>query len=226
MGDGQVAAPETRGSRRVSGSTLSDRGVARRREAGMGRRAEVLPASRQGRFERLRRSDLLYDLAKLIAVGAIYYVAARLSLRLALVHKNVTPLWAPAGIAVVAFLVLGRRIWPGIALAAFLVNAPISTNPLAAAATAGGNTIAPLVAAELLHRVHFRLEMDRLRDAASIVFVAALASMLLSASIGAGTLVLSGAIAERQFFTAWGVWWTGDAMGVLVVAPFLLSLLL
>src|SRR6266704_2769507 len=33
------------------------------------------------------------------------------------------------------------------------------------------------------------------------------------------------AIPARQFLSAWAVWWTGDAMGVLVVAPFLLSLL-
>src|SRR5439155_26140491 len=43
---------------------------------------------------------------------------------------------------------------------------------------------------------------------------------------GTGTLVLSGAIPGRQFLSAWAVWWTGDAMGVLVVAPFLLSLFL
>ncbi len=48
--------------------------------------------------------------------------------------------------------------------------------------------------------------------------------MLISASVGAGTLVLSGAISANGFPAAWAVWWTGDAMGVLVVAPFLLSL--
>jgi len=125
----------------------------------------------------------------------------------------------------VAFLVLGRRVWLGIALGALLVNAPISSSPAAAAATAAGNTIAPFVAAELLRRVGFRREIDRLRDAIAIVFLAALSSMLISATVGAGTLLLSGAIPAGDFPGAWAVWWTGDAMGVLVVAPFLLSLL-
>ncbi|MGH2554526.1 MAG: MASE1 domain-containing protein [Actinomycetota bacterium] len=174
--------------------------------------------------DRVIGSAFLTGAIKLILVAAAYYVAARLSLRLALIEENVTPLWPPTGIALVAFLVLGRGMWPGIALAAFLVNLPISTNVLAAAATAIGNTLAPLIAAQLLLRVGFRNELGRVRDAVAIVSIALL-SMLLSASIGAGTLVLSDAIDAGEFPAAWSVWWTGDAMGVLVVAPFLLSLL-
>jgi integral membrane sensor domain MASE1 len=36
-----------------------------------------------------------------------------------LVHKQVTPLWPPTGIAIVCLLVYGVRVWPGIALGAF-----------------------------------------------------------------------------------------------------------
>jgi PAS domain S-box-containing protein len=157
-------------------------------------------------------------------VGALYYLAARLSLRLALIERNVTPLWPPTGIAVVAFLLLGRRVWPSVAAAAFLVNLPITPDPLAATVTAAGNTLAPLVAAELLIRLDFHPEIDRLRDAAAVVF-ASLLSMLISATIGATTLVVWNAIPSDRFASAWAVWWTGDAMGVLVVAPFLLGLL-
>ena len=166
------------------------------------------------------------DAVRILILAAVYYVAAKLSLRLALVGRNVTPLWPPTGIAVVAFLLFGRRVWPGVALAAFLVNLPISANPLAAAATAAGNTLAPLAAAELLNLVGFHLGIDRLRDAVAIVLLAALGAMTISATIGTGTLVLAGSIPSGEFPSAWAVWWTGDAMGVLVVAPFLLSLLL
>ena len=48
--------------------------------------------------------------------------------------------------------------------------------------------------------------------------------MLISATIGATTLLVSGAIDGSEFLGAWSVWWAGDAMGVLVVAPFLLTL--
>src|SRR5205823_1727996 len=77
-----------------------------------------------------------------VLVGVVYYVAAHFSLRLSLIHRNVTPLWPPSGIAVAAFLLIRRSVWPGVAVAAFLVNLPISANPLAAALTAAGNTVA------------------------------------------------------------------------------------
>lgn len=70
----------------------------------------------------------------------------------------------------------------------------------------------------------FRPQLDRLRDALAIVFLAVLGSTLISATIGATTLVVSHAIAEARFLGAWSVWWAGDAMGILVVAPFLLTL--
>jgi integral membrane sensor domain MASE1/anti-sigma regulatory factor (Ser/Thr protein kinase) len=164
--------------------------------------------------------------ASVLLVAVVYYTAARLGLRLALVGRNITPFWPPTGIAVVAFLVLGRSVWPGVALAAFVVNLPISTSALPAAATAAGNTLAPLVAATLLAKVGFRRQIDRLRDATAIVFVGALLSMSISASVGTGVLVASGALPAAELPGSWAVWWAGDAMGVLVVAPFVLSLLL
>ncbi|MEO7070671.1 MAG: SpoIIE family protein phosphatase [Nostocoides sp.] len=160
----------------------------------------------------------------IVLVGAAYYLGARLGLGLSLVGNNVTPLWPPTGIAVAAFVLFGRSSWPGVAIAALAVNLPISSGPFAAAATAVGNTAAPLLAATLLKRVGFRWRLDRQRDALAIVFLAALASMLVSAVVGAGTLVVSGALPTSDQLRAGAVWWTGDAMGVLAVAPFLLSL--
>jgi serine phosphatase RsbU (regulator of sigma subunit)/integral membrane sensor domain MASE1 len=179
--------------------------------------------TRPGSGARSRSYPLRY-LVALVLVGLAYYVGARLGLTLSLVEKNVTPLWPPTGIAVAAFLVLGRKMWPGVAVAAFAVNLPISEGAVAAAATAAGNTLAPLVAIVLLDRVGFRRQLDRRRDALSIVFLGALASTLISATVGAGTLVVSGAIDSGRLLNAWAVWWTGDAMGVLTVAPFLLCL--
>jgi signal transduction histidine kinase len=160
---------------------------------------------------------------RLALVALAYAIAARLSLNLALVHGQVTPIWPPTGIALVTFLLLGRGMWPAIYLAAFAVNLPIGPSPLGAAVIAVGNTLAPLVAAELLRRVGFRREVDRLRDALAITVMAALGSMAISATIGTMVLLLGGVISEAQFPTTWAVWWTGDAMGVLLVAPFLLS---
>lgn len=158
----------------------------------------------------------------LLVVGLAYYGSARVGLEFSLVEHNITPLWPPTGIAVAAFVLLGRRMWPAVAVAAFLVNLPITPTPLAAAATALGNLLAPLLAAVVLQRFGFRPQLDRQRDA-HLVVACALASGLVSATIGTLTLLASGAIEGRELLGAWAVWWTGDAMGFLIVAPLLLA---
>ncbi|MFM6850389.1 MAG: MASE1 domain-containing protein [Terrabacter sp.] len=160
----------------------------------------------------------------LAVIGVTYYYGGRLGLELSLVGNDVTPLWPPTGIAVAALLVFGRSYWPAVAVAALAINITISATVLAAVATAVGNTLAPVLAVTLLHRVGFRRELDRQHDALAIVFVGALGSMLVSATIGSFVLLASGAIEAAQLPTAFAVWWTGDAMGVLAFTPFLLCL--
>ena len=164
-------------------------------------------------------------LAPLAVVAIAYWAAARLSLNLALVHGQVTPIWPPTGIALVTFLTLGRRMWPAIALAAFAVNLPLGPSPLGAALIACGNTLAPLVSTELLRRAGFHRQLDRMRDATELVVLAALIGMTISATVGSAVLVLSGTVPMTGFAPTWAVWWAGDAMGVLLVAPMLLTLI-
>ena len=174
---------------------------------------------------RARNMNELRTLLQLAVVALAYWLAAGASLRLALVHGQVTPIWPPTGIALVAILIFGRRVWPSIFLAALAVNFPIGPSPLGALTIAAGNTLAPLTAAALLKRAGFRIELDRPRDAAAIIVLGALVAMTISATVGTSVLVLSAAVPTDGFWSTWAVWWTGDAMGVLLVAPFLLSLL-
>ncbi|MER5183513.1 MASE1 domain-containing protein [Streptomyces sp. NPDC002896] len=161
---------------------------------------------------------------RIIAVAAVYYAAARIGLMQQLVRGQITPLWPPTGVALVSLLLWGTRVWPGIALGAFLVNVSLGPSILPVVAIAVGNTLAPVCAYLLLRRAGFRIELDRLRDALALVFLGALGGMLISATLGAGVLVLSGALSADGFWPAWSVWWTGDAMGVLVIAPLLLAI--
>lgn len=169
------------------------------------------------------RSTLIGATVRAVVAGGVYYGAAKLGLQLSLVEGTVTPLWPPSGIAVVAFLVFGYRIWPGIAVAAFAVNVP-TIPALGALGIAAGNTVAPMIACWLLHRVGFRRELDRTRDALALVVLGALGAMLVSSSGGTASLLATDVIPSRDFLSTWLVWWAGDAMGVLAVVPFLLAL--
>ncbi|MEU5024778.1 MASE1 domain-containing protein [Streptomyces milbemycinicus] len=161
---------------------------------------------------------------RIVAVTAAYYVGARIGLLQELVRGQVTPLWPPTGIALTCLLRLGLRAWPGITLGALLVNAPIGPTVPAVVAIVAGNTVAPVCSYLLLRRMGFHTELNRLRDALSLVFLGALAGMLISSTVGTAVLDLQGALPADAFWSTWSVWWTGDAMGVLVVTPLLLVL--
>ncbi|MFD7782026.1 MASE1 domain-containing protein [Streptomyces nojiriensis] len=174
------------------------------------------------RPEQLRQAGLAA--LEICAVAALYYGSATLGLIQQLVEGQVTPLWPPTGIALASLLLCGLRVWPGIALGAFLVNVPLGPSVPAVLAIVAGNTLAPVCSYALLRRTGFRNELGRLQDALGLIFLGAFTGMLISATIGSGTLALTGVLSADEFWPTWSVWWTGDAMGVLVVTPVLLVL--
>ncbi|MFJ8043320.1 MASE1 domain-containing protein [Kitasatospora sp. NPDC096147] len=162
----------------------------------------------------------------LLAVTGVYLAAGRIGLlqQVVIGGARVTPLWPPTGIALACLLFFGLRVWPGVALGAFLVIASSGAPRWGSIGIVAGNTLAPVAAYLMLRRVGFRTELDRLRDGMALVFLGACAGMLVSATFGAGVLGLSGSLPDGGFWPTWSAWWTGDAMGVLVVTPLLLAL--
>ncbi|WP_228447628.1 MASE1 domain-containing protein [Streptomyces paludis] len=136
----------------------------------------------------------------------------------------ITPLWPPTGVALSCLLLLGLRIWPGITLGVFLSIVTIGPFRATDVGILAGNTLAPVCAYLLLRRVGFRIALDRLRDGVALVFLGALTGMLISASVGTAVLTLSGRLPAGSVWPTWSAWWTGDAMGVLVVTPLILVL--
>src|SRR5919198_477142 len=90
-------------------------------------------------------------LAFLVAIGAVYYLSAKLGLRFAYVDKSVTTVWPPTGVALAAFLLFGHRIWPAIAGGAFLANVTTSGAVLPSLGIALGNTLEGLLGAYLVN---------------------------------------------------------------------------
>src|SRR2546428_8468099 len=163
---------------------------------------------------RLRRLGLLAGLA------AVYFVAGKLGLRLASVNASATAVWAPTGIALAAFLILGYRVWPAILLSAFLVNVTTAGSMLTSVSIGGGNTLEGIVGAYRVNRfANGRNALQRAPDVFKFAALTAIVSTMVSATCGVTSLALAGFADWARYGSIWWTWWRGDAARALVVAP-------
>jgi PAS domain S-box-containing protein len=152
-----------------------------------------------------------------------YIATGWLGLQIPSVGSHITLIWFPTGIAVAALLRWGWTCWPGVYAGAFIVNLLIGSDWLLAAGIAVGNTLGPFLTVAWLKRAGFHPAFDRQRDVGSFILAASL-GMVVSALGGVANLHLAGLMPPESADTAWLTWWMGDTVGVLLVAPLLLSL--
>jgi len=163
-------------------------------------------------------------LARVLALAAAYFVVAKIGLRYATIGPSISPVWPPTGLAVAALVLLGPGYWPAILLGAFLANATTSIPLLAAAGIACGNASEAAVAAYLLRsRSGQHPALDDLLGVRTLVGVAAPVGALVSATVGVTSLWLAGVVSRSGVWSALSLWWAGDYLGALVVAPVLLT---
>ena len=162
--------------------------------------------------------------ARSLGVIVLYGAAAKGGLLYATFSDTVTLVWAPSGIALAALLAYGWPMAFAVAIGAFLANSGTGIPFFAACSIAAGNTLEALVGAGLLVRLaRVQNSLETRRDVFALIAFAAIFSTTLSASVGVATLAWLGTVAFGNYPTVWLTWWLGDMMGVLVVAPLLLS---
>ncbi len=161
---------------------------------------------------------------QVLVVFVAYYAAGRIGLSTPFTSNNISPVWPASGLALTAVLLFGYRVWPGIAAAAFLVN--FGSIPVVAAVGLGcGNTLAALTGAFLLTRLaYLDVSLSRLHDVLWLIFYGALCSTMVSASIGVTVLFATHVHPWSGIGSAWLIYWLGDAMGILLMTPLLLTL--
>jgi PAS domain S-box-containing protein len=166
----------------------------------------------------------LRDLALMALLFCAYVGSAKVGIELSVAHGVITPVWAPTGIALAALFLYGPRLWPAVALGALVANATSGASGVDAIFISVGNTLEALVGSLLLRRVGFRPALDRIRDIFLLVLCGAVFSTAISATNGVTTLWLSGEIDRSNYGSEWLLWWVGDAMGDLIVAPLIFVL--
>jgi signal transduction histidine kinase len=170
------------------------------------------------------RSERVRTAVLMTALFVAYVFSARLGIDLPGAHGVVTPVWAPTGIALVGLVLYGPGLWPAVALGAIVANSTSGASGPEAVLISVGNTLEAIVGSMLLRRVEFRPALDRVRDVFALVLFGAIVSTAIAASNGVTTLWALGDISGSDYPSEWLLWWIGDGMGDLIVAPLLFVL--
>src|SRR3954471_23959936 len=174
------------------------------------------------RLRRTRRGSAGLYVAAVGLLAFAYYLAGKIGLELAYLDGAVAALWPPAGLGLAALFLGGIRLWPGIVIGDLLLG-DFSTPFATVLAQTAGNTLALVVAALVLRRLTGgRGDLARVSDVLALVACAVVAAVI-SGAIGPLALRLGGVIESGELWAVLRTWVLGDAAGVLVVAPALLT---
>jgi signal transduction histidine kinase len=165
------------------------------------------------------------DIGLAAAVGAVYFIVARVSVGLVLEPTGVAVFWPAAGITSGFLIALGARArWP---MAAGVVGASVAVHhaePLWAGISLGlCNAAEALLIAGLIER-YFGADfnLDRLSQVLGLL-AAAIAGTIVSGIGGAVTYrLLQGPSADMV--TTWQHWFASDIVGIIAVAPLVIGL--
>jgi len=186
----------------------------------------ALAAARGAGWARLRAGTGLGAVALFLAVAAAHAAGMAVVYQFSHLTSAGEVFFPAAGVTVAVLLLVPRRWWPVVLAAAFgsELAAHVILGEVAGAAigSALASIAEPALGAVLvLWALGGRPQLSRRRDLATFVLCAAV--------IGPALGALIGAVATRftqphgPFFTVFGRWWTGGALGVLIVGSLILA---
>ena len=183
------------------------------------RGASPLPAQ-------LRAGNGLGAVALFLAVAAAHAAGAAVVYQFSHRTSAGEVFFPAAGVTVAALLLVPRRWWPVVLAAAFGSELAADMILGEVAGTAIGSALAstaePALGAALVLRTLGGLpQLSRRRDLATFVLCAAVVAPALGALIG--TVATRFTHPHGPFVTVFARWWTGDALGVLIIGSLILT---
>lgn len=170
---------------------------------------------------RLKNSQLALFAGFLVA----YLILGRLGLSLAFFNSSTSPVWPPTGLSLAAVLLIGYRIWPAIALGAFLLNWMNSGSIPISIAISAGNTIEAVLGGLLVRR--FAGGQDCFEESANVwkyFLLAGAFATSICALWGSLALYFGGLAKAADFGAVFVTWWLGDLASNMIIAPFLITM--
>ena len=156
-------------------------------------------------------------------LAAAYFAAAKISLLVAIPPGYATAVWPPSGIALAALLLGRTALWPGVWLGSFAANITIEGDLLAAAVIATGSSLQAYAIATLIERrIGVPRRFERARQVVIFVSIIALGATI-APTAALLPLAALHALPPADVAANWWTWWQGDACGMLIFAPLILS---
>lgn len=160
----------------------------------------------------------LRRLAVAAASCAAVFASAQLTVLQPVFADNVFPVWYPAGVMLYAIGRFGGAAVVGCAMGTFLFNWQLAPWWVAVGIAVGA-TVSYMLGAAWLKRVGFRGGIDDMPQARQFFLVGVLAAPILSAMNGPLWLMAAGIIPPADGWFAALLWWGGDGVGVIAIAP-------
>jgi PAS domain S-box-containing protein len=161
--------------------------------------------------------------AQVALLAAVYFATAKLSLLVAIPPGYATAIWPPSGIALAALLLWGNRLWPGVWLGSFAANLTVEGAILASAVIATGSSLQAFAIATLVRR-HLGVPRRFVRVQEVLVFVGLSAGgAIIAPTVALLPLAIIYPLQVPDLASNWWTWWQGDACGMLIFAPLVLS---
>jgi signal transduction histidine kinase len=169
---------------------------------------------------------------KVILVAFLFYLSACLAYFLGFENTSSLPTWPPSGIAFALIILLGRSVWPGIAMGALVANLMAFWNQETLNAQsmiglssmiAASSTIEALIGNSLIKWwIKNDYPFTTAKNAFRFLFVALLICMI-GGALASCSLYVASIITKDQLNNYFISWWTGDATGILLFTPLILS---
>ncbi len=159
-------------------------------------------------------------------MAGLYYAVSRVNLELVQDHAGVAAIWPASGLALAAFILLGRPYWAALAVGVFAGNLVAQFDVrgvgLLGVGLAFANAAEPLIAAYVMRVMAIRTHKE-LGEISDVL------GLLLGALAGAGAAALFGAamltlVTDATFWVTASQWMAADALGMVVFAPLIVEL--
>lgn len=173
-------------------------------------------------------ADVKMERMVYVLLTIAYVISGKLGLLLALPPGYASPIFPPAGIAVAAAFIGGRKALPWVFLGSLLLNVWVDYSGDQQVGKIGFEVAAIIALASMLQAaiggwglrrmIGYPAFFNDFRDALRFLLLAPVICMT-SASLSVSGLWALDLVNASEFFANWGSWWIGDTLGVLVMFP-------